>query len=147
MYFEIPRGLLLLRESDFGTTLDQLMFLFPDDYLKEIGNERTRWKVEPGASGIGRVAYAVLSLNKETGEILVFGAIENGRASEHLHVDGETIYTLAGVGFDFTDEGKSVSLEAGSIIVHRKDSIHSPGTPNFWVFIYYQPAGMRTTGN
>ncbi len=142
MHFVIPKALLV--KVYFGATIDELIQFNPDDFLKSIGSERTKWVVQPGSRGTGRIAFAVLKFDKSTGETLVFGAIERDYAPEHEHLGGETIFTLQGFGLDVTDDGEPVNLGDGSIITHAAGSVHSPGSDSFWVFVYYQPRGMKT---
>ncbi len=145
MLFRVPETLLQMPEEFFGTTTDELMMAIPEYELKKIGNERTKWKLGEGAHGTGRFAVAVLRFDKSTQETLVLGAIERDAAPEHEHTGGETILTLAGVGTDVTDTDERVEMRRGLIIVHGAKTIHAPGSRAFWVFIYYQPTGMRLT--
>lgn len=105
-----------------------------------------RWKTHTGPDGQGRTAFAILSGNKETGEIWVLAVIEGTNAPEHEHLDGgpygELIWTLAGELEDVADDGTPVRLGPGSVIVHKGGSAHSPRA-TFWFGGYHQPRGSR----
>lgn len=112
---------------------------------------RFRWEVHPGAKG-GKIAYAVVSGNKETGEVWVLAILEDAKAPAHEHIAGgsygEMIVTFSGCLLDVADDGKPVQLLPGSILEHRGGSIHAPeplkGPDNaFWFGLYYQPRGSR----
>jgi anti-sigma factor ChrR (cupin superfamily) len=147
MFNWIPGRLLEGSESQFGTALDEFMAAFPEEVLRQIGNEKTRWRVEPGAKGTGRWALAILAYNRETQETIAFGAVECDDVPEHEHPGGEEVYTLAGCGKDVTDEGRHVKLYRGMGIIHAVGTTHAPGAKRLWVFVFRHPSkGIRFTG-
>jgi quercetin dioxygenase-like cupin family protein len=143
MFFPIPPPFMALTEEEFGKNIVAFMTKFTQKRLQKMGNMDTKWRVGPGAKNTGQVAIAVLNFDDTTGETLVFGAVEGDVVPLHQDVDGHTIITLAGKAHDITDDGESVELNRGKVIVHGLGSIHSTGTETFWVFLYYQPRGEK----
>lgn len=143
--FKVPHILLSAPEAHFGRDIEQLMFNFPDSLLQTL-NPRTKWRVETDATGKGRVAYAVLEYDKDTERVVVFGAVERGTVKTHQHIrkiggsngdECEDVLTLAGQGFDILDStGEPIVLERGVINSHTINSVHAPGSDEFWSFIY-----------
>ncbi len=112
---------------------------------------RFRWKVQEPSSG-GKIAYAVISGNKETGEVWVLAILENAAAPRHEHVAGgpygEWILTIAGCLQDVDDSGKEIHLYPGDMLFHGGGTIHTPkpssaGNNAFWFGLYHQPRGSR----
>lgn len=109
-----------------------------------------RWKIQPGGGGEGIMAYAVVGVNKGTGELWVMAVIERCSALNHQHnlggEYGEMIVTLAGELHDFDDEGRAVVHRPGDPpLFHAPGSVHAPGAL-FWVGLYHQPCGSSLVG-
>lgn len=118
-------------------TWDQVMEAFPWNHF--------RWKVH-SAEGGGRYAYAVLSGNRETGEIWVLEVMENCTAPEHIHTlserYGELVFILEGELIDVNDAGETVVLGKGSVLMHNIPRPHAPSA-SFVVLLFHQPRGSK----
>ncbi len=107
-----------------------------------------KWKVrsDPKSAPTGRIAFAVLGGDKDTGEVWVLAILEGAAAPKHRHNPGgpygERIITLAGALVDTADDGTPVLLEADQELIHAGDTIHEPRA-NFWVGLYHQPCGSE----
>ncbi len=111
-----------------------------------------RWKVQDAEDG-GKMAFAVISGNKATGEIHVLAALEDAAAPRHEHLEGgpygELILGIAGQLWDEADDGQSVFLNSGDILIHGGGTIHAPRPAQrsmrnrFWFGYYHQPRGFR----
>mgnify|MGYP001618781523 FL=1 len=60
-----------------------------------------------------------------------------------MHIEGEIIFTLLGRGWDSTTNGRQIFHGPGSIHTHGPGSVHEPYSEDFWVIVYYQPAGAK----
>lgn len=118
-------------------TWDQVMEAFPAPHF--------RWKVHQ-TNGGGRYAYAVLSGNRQTGEIWVLEVMENCTAPEHIHAVseqyGELVFILDGWLTDLTDTGQTVVLGKGGVLMHNTPRPHAPSA-RFAVLLFHQPRGSR----
>lgn len=118
-------------------TWDQVMEAFPWSHF--------RWKVH-SAEGGGRYAYAVLSGNRETGEVWVLEVMEGCTAPEHIHTVseryGELIFILEGELLDKNDAGEQVLLTKGSVLMHHSPRPHAPYA-SFVVLVFHQPRGSK----
>lgn len=118
-------------------TWDQVMEAFPSPLF--------RWKVH-AADGGGRYAYAVLSGNRETGEVWVLEVMEECTAPEHLHNSsekyGELVFVIDGELVDVTDEGNRIVLGKGGVLVHHSPRPHAPSA-RFVVLLFHQPRGSK----
>ncbi|MEK7552294.1 MAG: hypothetical protein AAB534_02655 [Patescibacteria group bacterium] len=114
--------------------LDQVVATYP----------QLKWKVHPSADGKGRTAYAVVSGNRETGELWVMAVIENCTVPKHRHNSGgkygEMILTISGALYDTIAHGHEVIYSSGSVVFLPEDSVHAPHAV-FWHGLYHQPRG------
>ncbi len=105
-----------------------------------------RWRVSESGP-IGRVAYAVIDGNKQTGEIHILVAMEKAAAPLHEHLSGgtygELILTFDGELDDVTGEGQPIKLLPGMHLIHEPNSRHQPKTSTFWFGYYHQPCGSK----
>lgn len=91
--------------------------------------------------GKGRIGFAVLDRDRETGRQWVMVVLERAAARPHRHVGGEMIFTLGGDLEDVSDTGERITLNSGSVIMHGPDSVHQPFAPVWWWGVYFQPLG------
>lgn len=122
-------------------TWDQVMEAFPTSHF--------RWKIH-SAEGGGRYAYAVLSGNRETGEVWVLEVMENAVAPEHIHTVseryGELVFILEGELVDVNDDGDAVVLSKGNVLMHHSPRPHAPSA-SFVVLVFHQPRGSKLTSD
>lgn len=141
MYFKIPEPFLLAGSDDYGINIDELLKRFHSSRVQRLGNEDTKWTVQEGTNGRGKVASAVLLSDPKTGERLVFCALEGDVVFTRQALYGNTVLVLAGIGDDVINNNIEVSLCRGSLIAHDSGSFQYLSTKTFLVFLYYQPRG------
>jgi hypothetical protein len=115
-----------------------------DQVMEAFHGPLFRWKVHQVEGG--RYAYAVLSGNRETGEVWVLEVMENCTAPEHVHTPnekyGELVIIIDGELRDVTDQGAAIILGKGGILVHNIFRPHAPSA-RFVVLLFHQPRGSK----
>lgn len=131
---QVPVGLFICEDNGPLRSLDEVVATY----------QLYKWQIKPGATGTGRMAYAVVSGNKETGEIFVLAVLEDATAPRHRHHDGglygEWIITISGRLIDVTDDGQEIILPPGTTLHHMGNTVHAPRA-TFWFGFYHQPRG------
>jgi len=108
-------------------------------------------------AGGGVQLFITLEQYKDTGEWLAFeiaiaGDGQTLLSPDHIHnrspdADyGEKIWTLAGGIFDVPDRGQRAiwHTPTDDPIVHGPETRHQPKIEDYWLGIFYQPAGSRS---
>ncbi len=108
--------------------------------------------VTAGFNSSGRMAFALLARNADTGQVIVLAAMENCVAPPHLHKSGgsygECTFTFAGNLGDFSwTNGKriveKVSIGVLPPLLWEGNTFHQPFADTFWLGLYDQPRGMK----
>ena len=114
-----------------------------------------KWRVSDAVNpdgSTGKIAFAVIGGNRDTGNIHVLAVLENAAAPAHTHEPatvadpyGELIITIAGVLEDRRDDGTPVSLGPCMTLVHGPNTTHRPHA-RFWFGYFDQPCGSKLLG-
>ncbi|MBI3963842.1 MAG: hypothetical protein HY341_02480 [Candidatus Kerfeldbacteria bacterium] len=92
------------------------------------------FRITPTEDG-GTQGFAVLGGNKETGEVVVLAAIQNGSGPRHRHQGPERCHVLKGT-LDL-NWGQEMLFSAPNEYDMPDQSVHQPASPNGLVIVVY----------
>lgn len=108
-----------------------------------------RWRDQPSDNGKGKIAYVICGGDKQTGDIIIFLALEDGAATyEHVHIGSEHITVFAGELCGVKDGDDLFVLSAGESIDLEGGSKHRPYVQEggFCLLWYRQTCGHNQFG-